>query len=94
MSGNSRPSNDVTPGGRLTLTAVRSQAFGPNALTVTIYRLTGLELQPGYVMLDDAGRMVAEFSGSQITVREGLEATAPELMRMTAALEGERIHAL
>lgn len=85
---------DVTPGGRLTLTAVRSQAFGPDALPVTIYRLTGLELQPGYVMLDDAGRMVAEFSGSQITVREGLEATAPELMRMTAALEGERIHAL
>lgn len=85
---------DVTPGGRLTLTAVRSQAFGPDALPVTIYRLTGLELQPGYVMLDEAGRMVAEFSGSQITVREGLEATAPELMRMTAALEGERIHAL
>lgn len=85
---------NVTPGGRLTLTAVRSQAFGPEALPVTIYRLTGLELQPGYVMLDDAGRMVAEFSGSQITVREGLEATAPELMRMTAALEGERIHAL
>ncbi|WP_312597178.1 amidohydrolase family protein [Brevundimonas sp.] len=85
---------DVTPGGRLTLTAVRSQAFGPDALPVTLYRLTGLELQPGYVMLDDAGRMVAEFSGSQITVREGLEATAPELMRMTAALEGERIHAL
>lgn len=85
---------DVTPGGRLTLTAVRSQVFGPEALPVTIYRLTGLELQPGYVMLDDAGRMVAEFSGSQITVREGLEATAPELMRMTAALEGERIHAL
>ncbi|WP_428156223.1 amidohydrolase family protein [Brevundimonas sp.] len=85
---------DVTPGGRLTLTAVRSQVFGPEALPVTLYRLTGLELQPGYVMLDDAGRMVAEFSGSQITVREGLEATAPELMRMTAALEGERIHAL
>ena len=85
---------DVTPGGRLTLTAVRSQVFGPEAVPVTIYRLTGLELQPGYVMLDDAGRMVAEFSGSQITVREGLEATAPELMRMTAALEGERIHAL
>ena len=85
---------EVTPGGRLTLTAVRSQAFGPDALPVTLYRLTGLELQPGYVMLDDAGRMVAEFSGSQITVREGLEATAPELMRMTAALEGERIHAL
>ncbi|WP_349313456.1 amidohydrolase family protein [Brevundimonas subvibrioides] len=85
---------DVTPGGRLTLTTVRSQTFGPAALPVTIYRLTGLQLQPGYVMLDDADRLVAEFSGGSVTVREDLEATAPELMRMTEALEGERIQAL
>ncbi|MDO9607900.1 MAG: amidohydrolase family protein [Brevundimonas sp.] len=85
---------EVTPGGRLTLTTVRSQTFGPDALPVTIYRLTGLELQPGYVMLDQAGQLVAEFSGGQVTVREGLEAAAPELLQMTAALEGERIHAL
>jgi len=85
---------EVTPGGRLTLTKVRSQTFGPGALPVTIYRLTGLQLQPGYVMLDEAGRLVADFSGGAVTVREDLAANAPELMRMTGALEGERIHAL
>jgi len=85
---------DVTPGGRLTLTEVRRQTLGPASLPVTVYRLTGLQLQPGYVMLDDQGGLVAEFSGGQVTVLEGLEATAPELMRLTAALEGERIHAL
>lgn len=87
-------SREVTPGGRLTLTEVRRQTFGPQALPVVVYRLTGLELQPGYVMLDEAGEMVANFSGGQVTVREGLEATAPELMRLTGALEGERIRAL
>ncbi|GAW41104.1 imidazolonepropionase [Brevundimonas sp. SH203] len=85
---------DVIPGGRLSLSVVRSQTFGPRNTPVVIYRLTGLQLQPGYVMLDEAGRMVAEFSGASVTVREGLEATAPELMQMTAALENERLHAL
>ena len=83
---------DVAPAGRLKLEEVRRLTFGGEAAVV--YRLTGLTVQPGYVLLDEAGDMIAEFSGDTVTVREGLEAEEGTLHRLLAELETERVRNL
>lgn len=83
---------DVAPAGRLKLEEVRRLTFGGEAAVV--YRLTGLTVQPGYVLLDEADAMIAEFSGDTVTVREGLEGEEGTLHQLLAELETERVRNL
>lgn len=83
---------DVAPAGRLKLEEVRRLSFG--GVPATAYRLTGLTVQPGYVLLDDKDAMIAEFSGDTVTVREGLESEEGTLHRLLAELETERVRNL
>ncbi len=82
---------DVLPGGRLSLSEARRLTFGPQHLPVVIYRLTGLSLAPSYVMLDEAGRFVAQVGGGSVVVAEGLEGEEAALHRLSAELETARI---
>ncbi|MFN3815131.1 amidohydrolase family protein [Brevundimonas sp.] len=79
---------DVTPGGQITLTEVRRAAVGDSGVEGTIYRLTGLNLAPGYVILDDDNALIGDLGG---VIREDLADAAPALRELHAGLERERI---
>lgn len=87
---------DALPGGRLALERLQAyDAAGADGATVpaTVYRLTGLELAPSYLMLDADDRLFAVLSGS-LTVREGFEAQERPLQELLSKLEMERAEAL
>jgi hypothetical protein len=71
----------VLPSGRVCAQAVRKFALGSgkSALPVTAWRITGVQLNPGYVLLDHAGRLAGVFGpGAEgTTVRAGYEADVP-----------------
>jgi imidazolonepropionase-like amidohydrolase len=83
---------DVVPGGRLRAERLREVSI--EGLEGTAWRLTGLELAPAYVLLADDGRLLAEFSGGQTVVPEGLEDRAAALRALSRELEAERFSAL
>ncbi len=70
----------VAPSGRLRLTEVRKITLGEGkaAVPLTVYELTGIDLNPTYVLVDRKGELFA--SGGLI--REGYEAQVPVLEKM------------
>ncbi|HEX7822324.1 MAG TPA: amidohydrolase family protein [Sphingobium sp.] len=88
----------VLPGGSLSVTAVRKVAVGKGrmATPVTVYRLTGIQLNPGYVMLDRKRRLFATFGGSEggIAIREGFESEVPAIAKLATEIEVDRAQAL
>jgi hypothetical protein len=87
----------VLPSGKLRIDQVRELTLGEGraATPVRVYRLTGVQLQPTYLMLDRQQRLFAVFAaGGGATVRAGYEGVAPQLAKLGAELEGERLRAL
>lgn len=84
----------VLPGGTLTVAKVRDVTIGTGgaATPVTIYRLSGIQLNPGYVALDRSRRLFAAFGGSEggVAIRVGYEASVPMIDRMATEIEAER----
>ncbi|MCC6173217.1 MAG: amidohydrolase family protein [Gammaproteobacteria bacterium] len=87
---------DVLPSGTLRLETVRAMRIGQGraAVPVTIYRLQGIGLEPALLMLDDRGRLFAQFDDKSAVVREGYEAEAPALLKLGSELEVEAVRAL
>lgn len=83
---------DTLPGGRLTATKLRDMKVGAQA--VAVYRLDGAQMAPDYLMLDPARRLFATFGATGVTIRAGYEKEVPALLKLGAALEGERIRAI
>ncbi|WP_206243512.1 amidohydrolase family protein [Novosphingobium terrae] len=83
---------DVLPGGRLTLTRLFSRAFA--GVPVTLYRIDGVDLHPGYVMLDKANRLFAAFGQKGVAIREGFEKRGDELAALGAQLDTDRVKAI
>lgn len=83
---------EVVPGGRLRAERLHDVALGD--LPATAWRLTGLDLAPAYLLLDEDGRLAAEFSGRQVLVLEGYEGEAPRLRAVAEYLEADRAAAL
>jgi hypothetical protein len=79
---------DVAPGGRISLSQVRRLSLKGGTVDATVYRLTGLNLAPSYVLLDDDGVLVGGLGG---LIREDLVEEEPGLRRLQTELEGERI---
>lgn len=84
---------DVLPGGAMTVEKVRDATIGAGAAatSVTIYRITGVQLAPGYVMLDRQRRLFATFGGSEggVTVRAGHEASVAAINRIGSDIEAD-----
>ena len=84
----------VLPSGRISLEKLRTLTVGEGqaAAEVTAWRLTGVQLNPSYLLLDKDGRLFALFgpSADGTTIREGYEAAVPLLGRLGAELETER----
>ncbi|WP_179562620.1 amidohydrolase family protein [Sphingomonas sp. R3G8C] len=88
----------VLPSGRVCAQAVRRFALGSGkaALPVTAWRITGVQLNPGYVLLDGAGRLAGVFGpgADGTTIRAGHEAQVPMLGKLATELETARALAL
>ncbi len=87
----------VVPGGAVSVVKVRDVSFGEGAkaVPVTVYRVTGVQLDPGYVMLDRRRRLFGTFGGGDGTaVRAGYEAAVPQIAALGREIEGARAREL
>lgn len=91
---------DVLPAGSMSLSQLREMTIGGGeddgeaAVAVTVYRIEGVDLAPDYIMLDRDERLFAAFTATSLTVREGYEKKAPEILALANTLEGEHARAL
>lgn len=80
------------PGGALQL-----EALGEAEVQGTTYRafsISGIDLSPELILLDEQGRLFARIDTDGATVREGAETTVPELTDLATRLTAERFAAL
>ncbi|KFN48100.1 amidohydrolase family protein [Arenimonas metalli] len=68
--------------------------MGKERITVRTYALSGLELNPEYVLLDERGGMFAVASPGSVVVRKGYEAEEERLRKLAADLGEARLVAL
>ncbi|HEX7849792.1 MAG TPA: amidohydrolase family protein [Sphingomonas sp.] len=89
---------DVLPGGALTVARVRDVTIGEgkNAANVTVFRLTGVQLNAGYVMLDRKRRLFATFGSDEggVVIREGYESAVPAIGKLGTEIEADRAREL
>jgi hypothetical protein len=80
------------PGGTLALTAGETFEVGADAtrLRVQLEVLSGLNFEPSYLLLDDAGALFAVLSPRGSVVRAGYEAEDTRLRELAARLSRER----
>lgn len=88
----------VLPSGRIAMEKLRTLKLGEGdaATEVTAWRLTGVQLNPSYLLLDKDLKLFAVFGpGTEgTTVRAGYEAAVPVLDRLGVELETEQALAL
>ncbi|MBB4857952.1 hypothetical protein HNO88_001266 [Novosphingobium chloroacetimidivorans] len=93
----------VLPGGKLMVSKVRDVGIGDKTaglapVSAAVYRVTGLQLAPTYVLFDDKGGLFAVFDadagGGDMTIRKGYEKAVPTLAKLAGDLDLERVKAL
>jgi len=67
---------------------------GKDRITVRTYAVSGLELDPDYVLLDDRGAMFAVISPGSVVIRKGYEAEEVRLRKLAADLGQARLETL
>lgn len=86
------------PSGKVAVERLRTLTIGEGAaaVEVTALRVTGVQLNPGYLLIDPAGRLFAVFGPSEdgTVIREGYEKWVPVLARLGDELEIARAFAL
>jgi hypothetical protein len=85
---------DVLPSGRMKLETVETLSVGEPALPVTIYQVSGIQLDPQLVALDESNRLFASFGGRSGLVREGYESSLSVLQDWARAYELRRLQQL
>lgn len=83
----------VMPGGTLTVDRLRTVTLGGGS-TAQVYRLSGLQLAPQYILLDAKGRLVAAIGDLAVTVAKGREGDVPQLLVLARQLAEERVATL
>ncbi len=81
---------DVLPSGRMHLNTLDTLELGDDALPVTLYELTGLQLEPQVIALDEQGDLFASFGERGGLVRTGYEQELATLNAWARAWEGRR----
>ncbi|HKX56685.1 MAG TPA: hypothetical protein VJN01_11300, partial [Xanthomonadales bacterium] len=82
---------DVLPSGRMKLQVLETLAMGEAALPVTIYELSGIELDPQLLALDADKKLFAAFSGRSGLIRAGFENVLPQLQQWAQGHELRRL---
>lgn len=85
---------DVLPSGRLRLQKLGSSIVGSDQVSITIYALSGIDLSPVLIALDDEHRLFAELGGRGMLVREGYESEVNSLQALAVELETEQLRKL
>lgn len=87
---------DVLPSGQLSLVRLRDMTIGHGAksVPVVVYRIDGVQMEPGYLILDRKNRLFATFDAGSVAVREGYEPQAAALLKLGGDLEIERVKAI
>jgi hypothetical protein len=67
---------------------------GANEITVRHYALSGLDLNPSYLLLDADKALFAVLSSRGVVIRKGYEAEEPRLREMAAKMGEQRFEAL
>lgn len=77
----------LAPAGEMRLKEVRKLTLGAGkaATPVTVYELTGIDLDPSYVLVDKRGELFGALSGGLI--REGAEGFLPTLQKVSREIE-------
>lgn len=85
---------DVLPTGRIKVEPLAPLSIGQGtaATDVTPYRITGIQLDPSYIVVDRKGALFAAFgaSGDGVTVRAGHEKDIPAIEALETRLETDR----
>lgn len=86
----------VLPGGALQLETIRKDRLGEGrgAIPVTIYAISGVDMQPSFVMIDKDGDLAATIGRGSVTVREGFEDQVPLLEDLSVELTREKVLAM
>lgn len=86
----------VLPGGKLRMEKIREDRLGEGrkAMPVTIYAISGVELEPSFVMIDRDGDLAATLGRGAVTVREGFEDQADALGDLSVELTEKKVRAL
>jgi imidazolonepropionase-like amidohydrolase len=86
----------VLPGGRLRIEPGEALQLGhgDSALAVRAYAISGLTLNPAYILLDEQRALVAVISPRGVVVRTGLEDEAKGLGELAETLGRRRLEAL
>ena len=86
----------VLPGGEITLENVTDIALAAagGTETVTVYRLSGIDMSPSLLALDENGALFATFSESSAVVRKGHEASVAPLQSLARELNAARTEEL
>ncbi len=82
---------DVLPSGRMKLQTLETLNIGEAALPVTIYELSGIQLDPQLVALDADKKLFASFSGRSGLIRAGFEDALPKLQQWAQGHELRRL---
>jgi len=91
-----RPEKTIAalPAGKVSIETLKTMTVGEGAAAtkVTAYRLTGVQLNPSYLLLDAEGRLFALFGTSMdgVTIRSGYETAVPKLARLGSEFDTER----
>ncbi|MGH6979434.1 MAG: amidohydrolase family protein, partial [Brevundimonas sp.] len=87
---------EVAPGGVVRLDKVRDVTLSGEGRQTegVVYRLTGLNVGPSYIILEASGRLLAQLSSGQFTILEPLRGEVPRLQSMSRDFELERIRAI
>lgn len=78
------------PSGALRLERLRRIDTGRPDIVATLYRLSGADLSPDYVVLDSDGRLFAHLASGGIAVRQGFENLEPQLRALVLTLQRDR----
>jgi imidazolonepropionase-like amidohydrolase len=82
---------NVLPSGRMKLQTLESLNIGESELPITIYELSGIQMDPQLVALDANQQMFASFSGGSGLIRSGHEASLPVLQEWARGHELRRL---
>ncbi len=87
---------EVLPAGSIVVERLRDMTIGGGeaAELVSVFALSGLDLDPTYLMLDEQARLFAVFGPGSVVIREGYEDQGDKLKSLAQTLEMEKMSAL
>lgn len=87
---------EVLPGGSIVVERLRDMTIGEGeaAESISVFALSGLDLDPTYLMLDEQARLFAVFGPDSVVIREGYEDQGDKLKALAQTLEMEKMSAL